>query len=125
MKLMFSFVLTCTVLLNTCFGRPVADNAPQTYASRASTYPSIPASYSYDWSVKDDYSNNNYGQTESREGDKTTGSYYVLLPDGRTQTVTYSVDGYGGYVAKVTYTGEAKYPKAPKYQKAKPYPASY
>lgn len=55
-----------------------------------------PASYSYSWAVKDDYSKNDYGQNEKREGKSTSGSYSVLLPDGRTQTVTYSVDGYGG-----------------------------
>ena len=56
----------------------------------------VPASYAYSWAVKDDYSKNDYGQNEKREGKSTSGSYSVLLPDGRTQTVTYSVDGYGG-----------------------------
>ena len=37
------------------------------------------------WAVKDDYSNNDFGQNEERNGDKTTGSYYVALPDGRIQ----------------------------------------
>ena len=71
-----------------------------------------PASYQYSWAVKDDYSNNDFGQTEERNGDKTVGSYYVALPDGRIQRVTYSVDAYGGYQADVTYEGEAQYPAA-------------
>ena len=69
-----------------------------------------PAVYNFNWLVKDDPSNNNYGQTEDRNGDKTSGSYYVSLPDGRLQKVTYSVDGQGGYRADVTYEGTASYP---------------
>lgn len=51
------------------------------------------------------------------------GSYHVALPDGRVQTVTYSVDGYGGYVADVTYSGQAIYPEVTPY--AAPAPAPY
>ena len=63
--------------------------------------------------MKDDYSSNDFGQNEERNGDVTSGSYYVALPDGRVQRVTYSVDAYGGYQADVTYEGEPVYPAPP------------
>ena len=44
-----------------------------------------------------------------RDNQLTSGEYFVKLPDGRTQRVTYTVDGYSGFDAKVTYEGEAKY----------------
>ncbi len=66
---------------------------PSTYTRE----PEGPAVYNFNWAVKDDPTNNNYGQTEDRNGDKTSGSYYVSLPDGRLQKVTYSIDGQGGY----------------------------
>ena len=120
MNPVFVFVFVLAALVNTSIGRPSPDSPPSSYGS-APTYASEPANYNYEWTVKDDYSSNNYGQTESRNGDKTTGSYYVLLPDGRTQTVTYTVDGYGGYVADITYSGEAKYPEPQKYKPAPSY----
>ena len=46
---------------------------------------------------------------ESRDGDQTTGNYQVVLPDGRKQNVDYYVDDYSGYIADVTYEGEAHY----------------
>jgi len=82
----------------------------------------VPASYTYSWAVKDDYTNNNYGQDEKRDGYATSGSYYVALPDGRLQKVSYTVDGDGGYVAEVTYEGEAQFPEAKPYA---PAPAAY
>ena len=84
--------------------------------------------YNYAWAVKDDYTYNDYAHQESSD-DKgyVTGSYRVLLPDGRTQIVTYKADDYTGYVADVKYEGEAKYHEyKPAYKAAYPaaaYPA--
>ncbi|XP_047472533.1 pro-resilin-like isoform X2 [Penaeus chinensis] len=77
---------------------------------RAPTYNDVPAQYNTQYAVNDEYSGNNYGHQEDRDGYKTQGTYYVQLPDGRLQKVTYYVDGESGYVAEVTYEGEAQYP---------------
>ncbi|CAL4248568.1 unnamed protein product, partial [Meganyctiphanes norvegica] len=77
------------------------------------------AKYDFDWSVKDQYSGNDFGQQEQRDGDYTGGSYYVQLPDGRLQTVTYTVQDDSGYVADVSYQGEAQYPEPQQYQPPK------
>ena len=65
-------------------------------------------------------------QYEARDGDKTTGNYQVVLPDGRKQTVNYYVDGYSGYVADVQYDGYAKaYDYKPTYSAPAYKPAHY
>merc|ERR1712083_633175 len=74
------------------------------------TYIDVDAKYDWEYAVKDDYTNNDFGHKESRNGALTNGKYYVALPDGRLQTVTYVVDGYAGYVPNVEYAGEAQYP---------------
>jgi hypothetical protein len=83
--------------------------------------------YSFAWAVKDDYTYNDYAHQETAD-DKgyVSGSYRTLLPDGRTQTVTYKADDYTGYVADVKYDGEAKYPteyKPSAYKPAAAYPS--
>ena len=72
--------------------------------------------------MKDEASYNNFGHQENSDGKAVTGSYFVNLPDGRLQTVTYKADDYG-YVADVQYTGEAKYDYKPAYKPAYPAPA--
>ena len=69
--------------------------------------------------MKDDPTNNNYGQNEDRNGEKTSGSYYVSLPDGRLQTVNYHADE-AGYIADVQYSGA---PVVPAYAPAPVAPA--
>ncbi|XP_069164037.1 cuticle protein 7-like [Procambarus clarkii] len=80
-----------------------------------------PPRYDFNYAVKDDYAGNDFGHQESRDGYDTKGSYYVQLPDGRLQTVTYVVNGDSGYIAQVDYQGEAQYPAyqpAPAYKPA-------
>ena len=67
-----------------------------------------PPVYAYNYGVNDDYSGANFQQSESRDGYTTSGSYSVALPDGRTQTVTYSDNG-DGIVQDVTYDGVPQY----------------
>ena len=76
-------------------------------------YFQLDVKYNWEYAVLDDYTSNNFGHKESRAGDHAEGVYYVALPDGRLQTVTYVVDGYGGYVPVVEYAGEAQYPPEP------------
>ena len=52
--------------------------------------------------MNDPSSLSNFGHAETRRGDVTTGSYFVALPDGRLQTVIYTVDKVNGYRAKVS-----------------------
>ncbi|XP_045617848.1 cuticle protein 19 [Procambarus clarkii] len=78
--------------------------------------------YNFDWAVKDDLAENDFAHEESRDGDHTRGSYSVLLPDGRVQTVTYYVNGDSGYVAEVTYEGSAQFPSPkPAYRRVPAY----
>ncbi|XP_076061351.1 uncharacterized protein LOC143037122 [Oratosquilla oratoria] len=67
--------------------------------------------YEFTHAVKDEESYNDFGHQEARDDEHTQGSYYVQLPDGRLQKVTYYVDGDSGFVAEVSYEGEARYPE--------------
>merc|ERR1712098_640476 len=78
------------------------------------TYPDEVSPYTYKYAVADDYTNANFNAEETGDGASTVdGSYSVALPDSRIQHVTYHSNGYDGYVAEVTYEGEAQYPPRP------------
>jgi Insect cuticle protein. len=108
----------------------LADNAPYRpapYKPASYKEPSYdePAKYEYQYAVADQYAGVDFNQNEARDGYATNGEYRVVLPDGRTQIVTYTVqDAYSGYVADVKYEGEAQYPEEkPSYKPAyKPAP---
>merc|ERR1712203_821303 len=59
--------------------------------------------YRYGYAVQDDIGND-FNQQEQSDGNQVTGQYSVLLPDGRIQTVTYSVRPETGFVAEVSYS---------------------
>merc|ERR1711997_1048277 len=61
--------------------------------------------YSYAYEVIDPAGGNAYGHRESSDGTVVEGEYRVVLPDTRTQIVTYSVSAATGYVAEVRYEG--------------------
>ena len=82
-------------------------------------------SFGYNVNNKEGYEPQLFNHDENRDGYQTHGEYSVALPDGRIQRVVYRVDGDSGFIADVTYEGEARpyeyHPKpAPEY---KPLPA--
>jgi len=84
---------------------PAYKPAPAPYAP---AYANVDPNYTWEYNV-DDTHYNHFGHKEARDHYLATGVYYVNLPDGRTQTVTYTADE-NGYRPVVTYDGEAKYP---------------
>ena len=60
---------------------------------------------------QDEASGNDYGHRENKALDDVThGEYFVRLPDGRLQTVTYYVDPKSGFRATVAYDREVAAP---------------
>ena len=69
--------------------------------------------YSFAYEVIDPLGGNAFGHKETSDGGVTSGEYRVVLPDTRTQIVTYSVSAETGYVAKVSYEGTPVFPAVP------------
>lgn len=82
--------------------------------------------YGFEYDVND--GQNNFGHRQQSDGQVTSGSYRVQLPDGRTQIVTYRAD-HNGYNAKVTYEQTTNshhyYTQHPAYQQQYNHPSSY
>merc|ERR1712098_959499 len=74
----------------------------------------VPRPYNYQFGVKDEYTKSNFAKTESQDDrGNVKGSFVIALPDGRIQTTTYTADPIQGFIAEVTYSGEAVFPPAP------------
>ena len=73
-----------------------------------------PQPYAYEYGVADDYSKANFKKSETQDAyGNVGGSFTIALPDGRIQTTTYTADHTNGFVAEVTYSGNAVFPPAP------------
>ncbi|MPC66799.1 Pro-resilin [Portunus trituberculatus] len=83
-------------------------NAPGTVTPLIATFPPRPTPYAFDYGVSAGYTN--FGHSEKGNGHGgVTGGYWVNLPDGRVQKVSYVAD-YGGFRPVVSYSGKAHYP---------------
>lgn len=60
--------------------------------------------YAFSYTVKDKASGDDFSHTQQQVNGAVKGSYKVMLPDGRMQTVTYIADDQG-YRAEVSYEG--------------------
>ena len=70
-----------------------------------------PKPYSFQYGVEDPESKASFQASESQDtAGSVTGEYRVAQPDGRLQTVKYSVDPASGYIAQVTYSEDACIP---------------
>ena len=70
-----------------------------------------PKPYSFQYGVEDPESKASFQASKSQDtAGSVGGEYRVALPDGRLQTVKYSVDPASGYIAQVTYSEDACIP---------------
>merc|ERR1711970_1397194 len=77
----------------------------------AEVYPDEISPYTYQYAVADDYSGSRFDASEADDGTAAReGHYSVNLPDGRIQHVNYRANDAEGYVAEVTYDGQAVFP---------------
>ncbi|XP_047471375.1 pro-resilin-like [Penaeus chinensis] len=104
-------VITLSALVAVALARP--ENTAS-YSYSASTPSLASAKYDFNYVVNDPPSSNDFGHQEARDGPNTQGSYFVLLPDSRLQSVNYNVNVDSGYLAEVSYEGEAQYPSTPR-----------
>merc|ERR1711936_1533759 len=107
---MFKIIVASALVATAFAAGPPAYGAPAPYAPEKLP----PQPYAYEYGVADDYSKANFRKTETQgAAGNVGGSFTIALPDGRIQTTTYTADHTNGFVAEVTYSGEAVYPPAP------------
>ncbi|XP_052756100.1 pro-resilin-like isoform X2 [Galleria mellonella] len=80
-------------------------------SKKSAQEPTLPANYDFSYDVQDNAVSLDFGHNEKRKDDRATGSFHVLLPDGRMQLVEYEA-GPDGYKPQVMYMGTATFPPA-------------
>ena len=101
---MFRLIVASILFASVC-ANPAGPPPPGYHAGPAPHYD--PKPYAFTYGVLDEYSGVNFGEEVNSDGKAVVGSYHVVLPDGRIQTVKYTADHYAGYVADVAYSGHA------------------
>ncbi|XP_063605538.1 pro-resilin-like [Penaeus indicus] len=101
---MFFKVIVALALVGVAISVPVSQYNQPSYDE--------PIPYKYNYNVRDEYAGADFGHNEDSDGHNAQGSFFVQLPDGRRQTVTYEADHQRGFVANVQYEGEAQYPQS-------------
>ncbi|KAG8317361.1 hypothetical protein J6590_029934 [Homalodisca vitripennis] len=84
--------------------RPSRPTSSHSFQGGNDYYYDEPANYQFKYDVDAPDYGTFFGHQESRQGDVARGEYYALLPDGRTQHVTYVADR-DGYRPTITYEG--------------------
>merc|ERR1719192_1149041 len=108
---MYKAIVFLAVVAAAFADHPPAYHKPAPYAPEKLP----PQPFAYEYGVADDYPKANFKKAESQDASgNVAGSFTIALPDGRIQTTTYTADHYNGFVAEVTYSGEAQYPPEPK-----------
>merc|ERR1712127_2690 len=118
---------TCVTILALAAAALAAPSGP----APGYDYPDVAPLYTFGYNVnnKEGYEPQLFTHDENRDGYQTHGEYSVALPDGRIQRVVYRVDGDSGFIADVTYEGEARpyeyHPKPAPVYKPLPAPVVY
>ena len=110
---MFALLASTALVASVLADSPPSYGAPPPSYAPAPTYKEEAHPYQYSYAVADDYSKSIFNAQEASKAGVVTGSYSVHLPDGRIQTVTYTADHTNGFIADVSYSGEAIFPPAP------------
>merc|ERR1711954_7139 len=109
--------LVLSLLAGVCISMPQRgpqgqrNAAPSVAERRVDTEDLSPKPYGYQYGVDDAETKASFQKSESRDNQgRVLGSFVIALPDGRIQTTKYTADPIQGFIAEVSYEGQAVYP---------------